>query len=81
MLVWEVLQLSRRAAVPGGRNCAEEAQTAATDTRDFGIAPGHQAGNLYELDGAWLIGDFGLIAVPEASGLTVDGRQVRPTAW
>jgi hypothetical protein len=38
-------------------------------------------GNLYELDGAWLIGDFGLIAVPEASGLTVDGRQVRPTAW
>lgn len=38
-------------------------------------------GNLYDLDGAWLIGDFGLIAVPQATGLTVDGRQVGPTAW
>jgi serine/threonine protein kinase len=35
-------------------------------------------GNLYELDGAWLIGDFGLIAVPDASGLTANGRPLGP---
>jgi serine/threonine protein kinase len=35
-------------------------------------------GNLYELDGRWLIGDFGLIAVPDAKSLTQDGRQVGP---
>jgi len=41
-------------------------------------------GNLYELDGQWLIGDFGLISVPGAEPLTGDGRQVGPvnyTAW
>jgi hypothetical protein len=38
-------------------------------------------GNLYELDGAWLIGDFGLIAVPEPKGLTVEAARSGPTAW
>lgn len=41
-------------------------------------------GNLYELDGQWLIGDFGLISIPGAEPLTGDGRQVGPvnyTAW
>ena len=37
-------------------------------------------GNLYELDGEWLVGDFGLIAVPDAKSLTQDGRQVRTGA-
>jgi serine/threonine protein kinase len=38
-------------------------------------------GNLYELDGRWLIGDFGLIAVPDAKSLTQDGRQVGPAHY
>ena len=38
-------------------------------------------GNLYELDGRWLIGDFGLIAVPDAESLTQDGRQVGPAHY
>ena len=33
-------------------------------------------GNLYALEGCWLIGDFGLIAVPDAESLTAEGRQV-----
>lgn len=33
-------------------------------------------GNLYEFDGAWLIGDFGLVALPDAESLTTEGRQV-----
>lgn len=38
-------------------------------------------GNLYELDGSWLIGDFGLVALPEAESLTGDGRQVGPAHY
>jgi serine/threonine protein kinase len=38
-------------------------------------------GNLYELDGAWLIGDFGLVALPEADTLTAEGRQVGPAHY
>ena len=38
-------------------------------------------GNLYELDGSWLIGDFGLIALPDAETLTQDGRQVGPAHY
>jgi serine/threonine protein kinase len=38
-------------------------------------------GNLYELDGSWLIGDFGLIALPDAETLTHDGRQVGPAHY
>jgi len=55
------------------------ADTLARLQRDFGIAHRDiKPGNLYELDGAWLIGDFGLVAVPDAESLTVDGRQVGP---
>jgi len=55
------------------------ADTLARLQRDFGIAHRDiKPGNLYELDGAWLIGDFGLVAVPDAKSLTVDGRQVGP---
>jgi serine/threonine protein kinase len=38
-------------------------------------------GNLYELNGSWLIGDFGLIALPDAESLTTDGRQVGPAHY
>ena len=49
---------------------------------DTGI--GHRdikPGNLYELDGKWLIGDFGLIAVPDAEGLTMEGRPLGPAHY
>lgn len=32
--------------------------------------------NLYELDGEWLIGDFGLVDVPEGEDLTATGKPV-----
>jgi serine/threonine protein kinase len=35
-------------------------------------------GNLYELDGQWLVGDFGLIAVPDVEELTRTGRPLGP---
>lgn len=35
-------------------------------------------GNLYELNGDYLVGDFGLIAVPDTGSLTGNGRQVGP---
>jgi serine/threonine protein kinase len=38
-------------------------------------------GNLYELDGAWLIGDFGLVALPDGESLTAEGRQVGPAHY
>ena len=58
------------------------ADTLARLQRDFGIAHRDiKPGNLYELGGAWLIGDFGLIAVPDATSLTVDGRQVGPAHY
>jgi hypothetical protein len=38
-------------------------------------------GNLYELDGAWLIGDFGLIALPDTEGLTAEGRPLGPAHY
>ena len=36
-------------------------------------------GNLYELDGAYLVGDFGLVALPDAATLTVQGKAMGPT--
>ena len=54
-------------------------ETLARLERDHGI--GHRdikPGNLYEYEGAWLIGDFGLIAVPGAESLTGDGRPMGP---
>lgn len=58
------------------------ADTLARLQRDSGIAHRDiKPGNLYELGGAWLIGDFGLIAVSDAASLTVDGRQVGPAHY
>ena len=49
---------------------------------DFNIAHRDiKPGNLYELDGSWLIGDFGLIALPDAEPLTAEGRQVGPAHY
>jgi serine/threonine protein kinase len=58
------------------------ANTLAGLQRQFGIAHRDvKPGNLYELDGNWLIGDFGLISVPDAESLTADGRQVGPAHY
>jgi serine/threonine protein kinase len=35
-------------------------------------------GNLYHLDGEWLVGDFGLVAVPDVEELTKSGRPLGP---
>lgn len=49
---------------------------------DTGIAHRDiKPGNLYELDGEWLIGDFGLIALPDTAGLTLEGRPVGPAHY
>ena len=43
--------------------------------RDHNIAHRDiKPGNLYEHNGAWLIGDFGLVALPDTDGLTAQGR-------
>jgi serine/threonine protein kinase len=61
---------------------AEVAGTLGRLQRDFGIAHRDiKPGNLYELGGTWLIGDFGLVAVPDAKSLTQDGRQVGPAHY
>lgn len=50
--------------------------------RDFGIAHRDiKPGNLYELDGAWLIGDFGLVALPDTDGLTAEGKPLGPAHY
>jgi serine/threonine protein kinase len=50
--------------------------------RDFNIAHRDvKPGNLYELNGSWLIGDFGLVALPDAEGLTSEGRPLGPTHY
>ena len=50
--------------------------------RDQGIAHRDiKPGNLYELDGAWLIGDFGLVALPDTDGLTAEGRPLGPAHY
>lgn len=38
-------------------------------------------GNLYELDGTWLIGDFGLVALPDTEGLTAEGKPLGPAHY
>lgn len=58
------------------------ADTLRTLQRDLGIAHRDiKPGNLYELDGNWLIGDFGLIALPDTAGLTVEGKPVGPAHY
>lgn len=37
--------------------------------------------NLYELNGRWLVGDFGLIAVPDVEELTRTGRPLGPAHY
>ena len=50
--------------------------------RDFGIAHRDiKPGNLYELGGKWLIGDFGLVALPDTDGLTAEGRPLGPAHY
>jgi serine/threonine protein kinase len=58
------------------------ADTLARLQRDFNIAHRDiKPGNLYELEGSWLIGDFGLVALPDAEPLTAEGRQVGPAHY
>ncbi len=38
-------------------------------------------GNLYELDGRWLIGDFGLVATPDFTALTRSGKALGPAHY
>jgi serine/threonine protein kinase len=58
------------------------ADTLAQLHRDFGIAHRDiKPGNLYELNGSWLIGDFGLVAVPDTEALTAEGRQLGPAHY
>lgn len=35
-------------------------------------------GNLYEWQGSWVVGDFGLVAIPDVEELTRNGRPVGP---
>lgn len=37
--------------------------------------------NLYQLGGQWLVGDFGLVATPEPSGLTPPGHPLGPAHY
>jgi serine/threonine protein kinase len=72
-----------------GRPLADivEAMAAVADTlarlqADFDIAHRDiKPGNLYELGGSWLVGDFGLVALPDAETLTREGRQVGPAHY
>jgi serine/threonine protein kinase len=38
-------------------------------------------GNLYEFNGHWLIGDFGLVAAPDLAELTRSGRKLGPAHY
>ena len=38
-------------------------------------------GNLYELDGQWLIGDFGLVTTPDFAALTRSGKALGPAHY
>lgn len=63
---------------------AVEVVAAVADTlwrleRDTGIAHRDvKPGNLYQMDGRWLLGDFGLISVPGTEGLTEPGARIGP---
>ena len=58
------------------------AKTLAQLVRDSGIAHRDiKPGNLYELNGSWLIGDFGLVSVPDAEALTAEGHQLGPAHY
>ncbi len=60
-----------------------EAMAAVAETlaRLHALGIGHRdikPGNLYSLDGKWLVGDFGLVAVPDVESLTESGRPLGP---
>ena len=58
---------------------ADVAETLFQLHRQFNIAHRDiKPGNLYELNGSWLIGDFGLVALPDAEELTRNGQPLGP---
>jgi hypothetical protein len=55
------------------------AETLARLGAEYGIAHRDlKPANLYELNGQWLVGDFGLVAVPDLDALTRGGKPVGP---
>lgn len=64
------------------RAIAEVASTLARLKTEHGIAHRDiKPQNLYELDGSWLVGDFGLIHVPDLEELTKSGRPLGPAHY
>src|SRR6266511_4089453 len=60
------------------------AEIAETLTRLAERGVGHRdikPGNLYELNGRWLIGDFGLVAAPDLEELTRSGKPLGPAHY
>ena len=61
---------------------AHVADTLARLQEEFGNAHRDiKPGNLYERDGSWLIGDFGLVSIPDAEALTAQGHQLGPAHY
>ena len=61
---------------------AEIAGTLARLAAEHGVAHRDiKPNNLYELNGSWLVGDFGLIAVPNVEELTRTGRPLGPAHY
>lgn len=61
---------------------AQIAETLAGLIADHGIAHRDlKPDNLYEFDRRWLVGDFGLVAVPDVEELTRRGRPVGPAHY
>jgi hypothetical protein len=84
---WLAMPVARplRAALTGtGLRQVVEAIAALADTLARLAAEHHAAhrdikpANLYGLDGQWLVGDFGLIALPDLADLTRTGRPLGP---